>query len=49
MTRTMMLILGLAGLGLSACNTVQGAGQDIQEGGAAVSETAAEVEAEIEE
>ena len=49
MTRILMLALGAAGLGLSACDTIQGAGQDIQEGGAEISETAVEVEEDIEE
>ena len=49
MTRIMMLMLGIAGLGLAACNTVEGAGEDVSNVGQEVSETAAEVEAEIDE
>lgn len=33
--------------GLAACNTVEGAGQDVAAGGQAVSETAREAEREI--
>jgi len=35
-----VLALLVAGIGLSACNTVEGAGQDIQRGGAAIENTA---------
>ncbi|MDP1626160.1 entericidin A/B family lipoprotein [Parvibaculum sp.] len=35
-----VLALLVAGIGLSACNTVEGAGQDIQRGGAAIEDTA---------
>lgn len=50
MTRILMLVLGMAGLGLvSACNTIGGAGQDIQEGGEFIQQSAQEVEAELEE
>ncbi|WP_083762432.1 entericidin A/B family lipoprotein [Parvibaculum lavamentivorans] len=35
-----MLALLVAGFGLAACNTVEGAGQDIQRGGAAIEDTA---------
>ena len=45
MTRILTLIAAIAALGtLSACNTVQGAGEDIQAGGAAVSNAAEETE-----
>lgn len=37
------LLLGL----LAACNTVDGAGQDIESGGQAISETSREVQDEI--
>ncbi len=37
-----LLFLGLATLG--ACNTVQGAGKDIEAGGEAISDTAKEVQ-----
>lgn len=33
--------------GLAACNTVQGAGEDVEAGGEAISETAAEAEQEL--
>lgn len=35
-----LLTVLLAGIGLSACNTVEGAGQDIQRGGEAIEEGA---------
>ncbi len=35
-----VLALLVAGIGLSACNTVEGAGQDIQRGGSAIEDTA---------
>lgn len=35
--------------GLAACNTVEGAGQDVEAGGEAISETAQEAEDEISE
>ena len=38
-----VLLVGLA----AACNTVEGAGQDIQAGGQAISNTASEVKQEI--
>jgi len=34
--------------GLAACNTVEGAGEDVEAGGEAISETANEAEQEIE-
>lgn len=34
-------------LGLGACNTVRGAGEDIQSGGEAISDTATEVQREL--
>ena len=34
--------------GLAACNTVQGAGEDVEAGGEAISETAREAEQELE-
>ncbi len=33
----------LAGFGISACNTVEGAGEDIQAGGKAIEKTAEDV------
>ena len=49
MTRITMLMLGLAGLGLAGCNTVEGAGEDVEDVGEAVSATANEVEAEVDD
>jgi len=43
-TVTTMLIALLA---LAACNTVEGAGEDIQGGGKAISDTASDVKEEI--
>jgi predicted small secreted protein len=37
-----ILILGLASLALSSCNAVAGAGQDIQQGGEAMTNAARE-------
>ena len=47
MTRLLMLILGAASLGLAACNTVEGAGQDVSNVGEAVTDTADDVEDEM--
>lgn len=41
-----LVALFLAG-SLAACNTVEGAGEDIEQGGEAVSETAEDVEDDI--
>lgn len=38
----------LASGALASCNTIQGAGQDVQAGGAAVSEAATEVQSDME-
>lgn len=46
MTRILILPL-LALLGLSACNTVEGVGQDIQSGGQAIEETADDAQASL--
>ncbi|MGI3210950.1 entericidin A/B family lipoprotein [Roseovarius tibetensis] len=35
--------------GLAACNTVEGAGQDVESGGEAISDTAREAERELSE
>lgn len=35
-----ILMLFLIGMGLAACNTVEGAGQDIQGGGQAIEDSA---------
>lgn len=40
MTKTLAAVLFLFGLGLAACNTVEGAGQDIENTGEAVQDTA---------
>jgi len=44
--RAAMLALGLFTL-LAACNTVEGLGQDVQQGGAAITDTARETEDEM--
>ncbi len=44
--RTAILALGLLGL-LAACNTFQGLGQDVQQGGEAITDTAQDVEQEM--
>lgn len=50
MSRILMLTLAIAGLGLlTACNTVEGAGRDIQAGGEFVTDSAQEVEQELDE
>lgn len=42
------LLVGLVSLGgLAACNTIGGAGEDIQAGGEAITDTAEEVQTEI--
>jgi entericidin B len=51
---TMMKAIKVAGLGAivlmtAACNTIAGAGKDIQEGGEAVEQGAEEVKEEIDE
>ncbi|MGG7566389.1 entericidin A/B family lipoprotein [Rhodovulum sp. DZ06] len=52
MTRTALLRLAFVPFAfsvLAACNTVEGAGRDIQAGGKAVSNAAEEVEQEMQE
>lgn len=44
-----MLAVLLLASGLAACNTMEGAGEDIERGGEAVSEGAREVEDEIDD
>jgi predicted small secreted protein len=44
--RAALLALGLFGL-LAACNTVQGLGQDVQEGGETITDTAEDVEQDL--
>lgn len=41
------LILLLSSFGLTGCNTIEGAGKDIQRGGEAVSDTAKDVKREM--
>jgi predicted small secreted protein len=41
------LVLALAVMGLSACNTISGAGQDIEAGGEAISDTAKKVQSDM--
>ncbi|MBU0800081.1 MAG: entericidin A/B family lipoprotein [Alphaproteobacteria bacterium] len=36
----MLVLLGVVGMGLSACNTVEGAGRDIENTGEAVQDAA---------
>lgn len=47
MKKLVALILLVAIGGLSACNTIEGAGKDIQSGGEAVSDTARDVKKEM--
>ncbi|AGA91208.1 putative small secreted protein [Thioflavicoccus mobilis 8321] len=47
MNKVIALIMLVAIGGLSACNTVEGAGKDIQSGGEAVSDTARDVKNEM--
>jgi entericidin B len=47
MKKLVALILLIAMGGLSGCNTMEGAGKDIQSGGHAVSETARDVKKEM--
>ncbi|PKP63272.1 MAG: entericidin, partial [Alphaproteobacteria bacterium HGW-Alphaproteobacteria-8] len=45
MIRTFLLTLGVFGvLAVSACNTVQGVGKDVESGGEAISDTAKDVQ-----
>jgi entericidin B len=46
MMRAVLLATGLFVL-LAACNTFQGLGQDVQEGGQAITDTAEDVEEEM--
>lgn len=41
-SKSLLLLLALATLGLSACNTVRGAGQDIQRAGVELQQEAVE-------
>jgi predicted small secreted protein len=44
------IVLGLLALGLLAsCNTIRGAGRDVQAGGAAVEDAAADVQQDMQE
>ncbi len=47
MSTTKIIALIFAAVGLAACETVQGAGQDISNVGNAISEQSREVEAEL--
>ncbi len=44
MTRLLTLLLTLAGIALAGCNTIAGAGKDLEAGGEAVQDTAREVQ-----
>jgi predicted small secreted protein len=43
MRKLMLVLAGFASLAVAACNTVEGAGEDIQAAGSAVERTAEEV------
>jgi len=43
MRKSILLAAAIAGLSLSACNTVEGAGEDVSSAGKAVSKTANDV------
>jgi entericidin B len=43
------MLLATATIALSACNTIEGAGQDLKAGGEAISKTANDVKKKIEE
>lgn len=43
------MLLALLFAGLAACNTVEGAGRDVEEGGEAISNTAQDAEQELSE
>ncbi|NEX22714.1 entericidin A/B family lipoprotein [Thiorhodococcus mannitoliphagus] len=47
MNKLLAMILLVAMSGLSGCNTIEGAGKDIQSGGDAVSDTARDVKKEM--
>jgi entericidin B len=47
MNKLLALILLVAICGLSACNTIEGAGKDIQSGGDAMSDAARDVKKEM--
>jgi entericidin B len=44
MTRLITLMFACAGLALAGCNTIAGAGKDLETGGEAVQETARDVQ-----
>jgi predicted small secreted protein len=44
MTRLLSLLLICSGLSLAGCNTIAGAGKDIESGGEAVQDTARDVQ-----
>lgn len=43
MRKALFLMIALAGITVSACNTVEGAGEDVSSAGKAVSKTANDV------
>lgn len=48
MIRAFILTLGVLGvLSVSACNTVQGVGKDVESGGEAITDTAKEVQKKL--
>ncbi|MCQ8895856.1 entericidin A/B family lipoprotein [Limnobacter humi] len=40
MKKIAVVLLAFAGIGLSACNTIEGVGKDIKQGGAAIERAA---------
>lgn len=47
MKRLLLLLLLPALLGLAGCNTIAGAGQDIETGGKSISDTAKDVQRDL--
>lgn len=47
MNKLLTLLLMAASINLTACNTIKGAGEDIQAGGKAISRSASEVKAKL--
>lgn len=45
----LMTVVLAAGTGLAGCNTVRGAGEDVEAGGEAVQDTAEDTEEELED
>lgn len=48
-TRIAVLLAALLGLGLTACNTTQGLGEDVEAAGDAIEDTADEAEDELDD